>query len=717
MSYLKEFRSKIANRDYPSFLRLWEEYCASDELDAEEACAILRSVKDADFAESFGKHVERILPLWLIMEKGPGSDAVLSCIVDVQTTNSEQLAQLAYEYLKQKYENTPHFNERIRMVGLRGKESFQGAISRFELLLHMKKGNYVFHTGGWGVGEILDLSLIREQLTVEFDYAPGKKDISFGMAFKMLIPIPSDHFLALRFGNPDGLEKKAKDDPLAVMHMLLKDLGPKTAAEIKDELCELVIPASEWTRWWQSARAKMKKDTMIHSPEDLKEPFSIQANRVTHEERLSKALENKPDAATLIQMVYSFTRDFPETLKNVEFRQLLCGQLSDILSFKELTEGQELQIHFFLADLSEDKEYPAIGQLLQRSPSIESLIESIEIQAFKKRALVEVKKVLPQWKELFAKLFISSEYSLLREYILQELLPADEALFKATLEKLITDPAKYATAFLWYFQKLIASSSLPFSDHAGRALFFESLLILLSALESDVSNRDGVKKIHSILSQGRYAIVRDIFQHTTIKEVEEFLLLASKCHSLSSHDIKILHSLAEVAHPSLSKGKKKHVAEDTEEGVIWTTQEGLYKLQERIQRIATVETVENAKDIEVARAHGDLRENAEFKAALERRDRLQAELKFLSDQLNQTRIIHKEDISTGSVQVGSAVECKNSKNESVCYKLLGPWDADPDNHILSFQSKLAQAMKGLKVGESFQFQGESFTIIGIHSAL
>ncbi|MES2345811.1 MAG: transcript cleavage factor, partial [Chlamydiota bacterium] len=284
MSYLKEFLTKIANHDYPAYLRLWEEYCASDEVDGSELLQILKSVKECEFADSFGRHVERILPLWTKIEGTEIGDEVLRLLIDVQTSNSEQLYQLTCEHLQRKYGHESNFNEKLRLIGLRNKEQFQGAISNFELLSHMKPQNFVFHTGGWGVGEIIDVSMIREQLSLEFDYVPGKKDLSFEMAFKTLIPVPKDHFLAERFGSPDLLEKKAKEDPLKVVHMLLRDLGAKTAAEIKDELCDLVIPAKEWTRWWQSARAKVKKDTMIESPEDTREPFRILGKEITHEQ-------------------------------------------------------------------------------------------------------------------------------------------------------------------------------------------------------------------------------------------------------------------------------------------------------------------------------------------------------------------------------------------------------------------------------------------------
>jgi len=717
MSYLKDFHTHITNHDYPSFLKLWEEYCSGDELDAEEVCEILRSVKASDIAEPFGRHVERILPLWQNMPEGPLKHEVLRLVIDVQTTNSDHLAQLTFGYLTNRYSDQKNFHEKMRLIGLRNKDKFQGAISSYELLSHMNKGNYVFHTGGWGVGEIVDVSLVREQLTLEFDYVPGKKEMSFVTAFKTLVPIPDDHFLALRFGSPDLLEKKAKENPTDVVRMLLRDLGPKTAAEIKDELCDLVIPAADWTRWWQTARSKVKKDTMIETPEDIRERFRLRKSEMSHEERLQKVLENKPDANTLIQMVYTFLRDFPETLKNKEFKATLVAKMTEMLSFNEINPAQELQIHFFLQDLNAIKDYPIIGELISRFESIEKVIDSIEVLNFKKRVLIEARKHREEWKPLFLELLFKVDQAPLRDYILTELIAIKaDAELKEKFFNLYTYPARHPEAFMWYFQKLQTQKAIPFSDKHGKIRFFEGLLTLLSQIENNPEHREMVKKIHGLLSAGRFAIVRQMMQDVTVEEAKEFILLASKSHSLSDHDQKIFYSLAEVVHPSLIKARKKHGAAEEAE-VIWTTQEGYIKLQQRIQQIATVETVENAKEIEVARSHGDLRENAEFKAALEKRDRLQGEIKLLSEQMNSARIITKDDIVVNEVGIGTIVDCQNEKGETVTYTLLGPWDANPDENILAFQSKLAQAMKGKSVGDKVMVQGEELTISAIRSYL
>ncbi|MBS0621325.1 MAG: GreA/GreB family elongation factor [Verrucomicrobia bacterium] len=718
MGYLKDFQTHIANHDYPSFLKLWEEYCSGDEVDPGELREILRGVKTSEIAEPVGRHVERIIPLWKILPESPVANEILKLIIDIQTTNSEQCAELVMDYLKTHYPDDKHFNDKLRLIGMRNREKFQGALSNYELLTHMAKGKYVFHTGGWGVGEIIDVSPVREQLSIEFDYVPGKKEMSFATAFKNLIPIPDDHFLALRFGNPDLLEQKAKENAVEVIRMLLRDLGPKTAAEIKDELCDLVIPANEWTRWWQNARAKVKKDTMIETPDDIREPFRIRESEVTHEERLQKVLENKPDANTLIQMVYSFLKDFPEMLKNGEFKETLISKLTEMLGYPEISRPQELQLHFFLQDLKGEKEYPAIGEVIAGFESILEALSAIEVLTFKKRVLTEVRKYRANWREIFLDLLFKVDGAPLRDYILGELLTEEgDPELKKALESLYTHPARHPDAFLWYFQKLSSQKAIPFSDKEGKTRFFEGLLILLSHIENHPEQRDLVKKIHNILSGDRFAVVRQRMQEASAEDVREFLLLASKCHSLSDHDQKIFHSLAEVAHPSLAKARKKGEVSSQDAEVLWTTREGYQKLQHRIQQIATVETVENAKEIEVARSHGDLRENAEFKAALERRDRLQSELKTLSDQLGHARVITKEDISTEEVGIGNIVDCENSAGKTISFTLLGPWDADPEKNILSFQSKLAQAMRGKGVGDSFQMQGENYTITAIRSYL
>lgn len=164
MSYLKDFRERITNNDYTSFLKLWEEYCYGDQPDGEELILILQDVKKSEFAKAFGLQVERILTLWREIKEDKLVQDSLRLIFDLEATNSEELADLATQFLKDHYPNDPLFIDKMRLIGLRNRENFQGCIRNFELLTHMKMGNFVFHTAGWGTGEIIEVSLVREEL-------------------------------------------------------------------------------------------------------------------------------------------------------------------------------------------------------------------------------------------------------------------------------------------------------------------------------------------------------------------------------------------------------------------------------------------------------------------------------------------------------------------------------------------------------------------------
>lgn len=720
MSYLEEFQTQINNRDFSKFLQLWEEYCTSDSVEVEEFTQLLISIKNSDFAKLFGQFVETALPLWKTIQDEQGSYQVLKHLIDLETTHSPLLADTALEALKKRYGQQPSFQDRLRLIGLRNRENFQGALSNYDLLNHMEKGKFVFHNGGWGTGEIIEVSQVREQLAVEFENVSGRKHITFANAFKTLIPLSDDNFLARRFADPDSLEKEAKEDPVTILKIVLRDLGPKTAAEIKDELCELVIPEGDWTKWWQGARAKIKKDTMVETPSNLKDPFRLRKAEVTHEERFHKAIHNKTDFDEIIQTSYNFVRDLPNMLKKSEVKDPLKDKLVALLDDPQLSKAQEFQLLIFLDNhfgyLAKDR---PLKDYVQNLKDIETIVNSIEIIAFKKKALSLIRDIRKDWLALFLSFLFSVQQSALRDYILKELNQGDSRknLIK-TLEDLLRHPAKNPELFVWYFQKIVTpgNEELPFSNKEGQCLFFESFLILFSLIETKPEYRDLIKKMYNLMSGKRYAIVRGIIEGTSIEFISEFLLLVSKCQTLSDHDIKILRSLAEVVHPSLATAKS-HKKSQHDSNFIWTTEAGYLKTQERARQIGTVEIIDNAREIEAARALGDLRENSEYKFALERRSRLQGELKMLSDQLNRARLITRDDISPTEAGIGNIIDVIDSKGNKNTYTILGPWDADPDAHILSFQSKFAQAMIGYKIGETFQFRDEEFKVVGLKSYL
>lgn len=721
MSYLKEIGTQIHKKDFTKLLELWDEYCKNDKIDVRECIQIFELLKKSDLAPRFGKVVEMALPLWQSISDEKQSYELLKHIIDLQSTNSPEYFELAMTALTKLYGETPEFEERLRLVGMKSKDNFQGALSNYEILVHLQPGKCVFHAGGWGTGEVMESSSIREQASIEFENVSGRKSVTFTHAFKSLIPLADDDFRTRRFLDADALEKEARENPVEVIKILLRDLGPKTASEIKDELCELVIPEAEWTRWWQGARTKLKKDTFIETPDSLRDPFRLLDASLSHEERFEKELGSIKTPKDLIQASYNFIRDFPQALKNKPLIEQLTGKVEELLQDPTLTLSQELEVYMFLEILpNAPQREKSVASIISSLKNVVDVVYNIDILAFKKRALTAIKEQRTDWPELFLNLLSPVQQSQLRDYIINELNnPEHGTLLDNYLETLIAHPEKDPETFVWYFQKLVSDddSSLPYSDKAGKERFFEAFFVLLNKIESIPQYRDLTKKIHGMIINNRYALVRSMLEGTSIAFVQEFLLLASKCQIFSQQDLKIFHSLTQVVHPSLSPEKKAKERLELDGRFIWTTEEGLRKTQEKIHHIGTVEVVENAREVEAARALGDLRENSEYKFACERRRHLQSELRRLSHDLNRARVITEHDIDLNEVGIGNVVEVANSKGDKQTYTILGPWDAIPEKNILSFQSMLAQAMLGRKVNDSFFFKDEEMKVTKIDSYL
>jgi len=369
----------------------------------------LKIIKESDFRKLFGQFVETALPIWDCVKDEEKSFEILKYLIDLQNTNSEVLAEITLQALAKKYGSDAKYKDRIRQIGLRTKDDFQGAISNYELLSHMEVGSCVYHTAGWGTGEIMEISSIREQVAIEFENVAGVKHLTFEKAFKTLIPLEKDSFLAQRFANPDALEEEARKHPVAVIKLLLKDLGPKTAAEIKDELCELVIPERDWTKWWQGARTRIKKDTMIQTPPRLQAPFQLREVEVSHDERLLKEIQHKVDPHSIIRISYSYVRDFPNVLRKKEVKETLKEKLIELLTHPALTMDLELQLLIFLEN---QFGYRVEGKLLkdfiQQMEKVEDVVNSIEIIAFKKRALMLIREHRSDWMDIFAAMFFST---------------------------------------------------------------------------------------------------------------------------------------------------------------------------------------------------------------------------------------------------------------------------------------------------------------------
>ena len=154
--------------------------------------------------------------------------------------------------------------------------------------------------------------------------------------------------------------------------------------------------------------------------------------------------------------------------------------------------------------------------------------------------------------------------------------------------------------------------------------------------------------------------------------------------------------------PSSSKGQKKRSKGESH----ITSIKSFNEKMEELNDIINVQVPENIRAIATARAHGDLRENAEYAAAKERQKYLNEHRAMLEVRISITRPTDFSDIvAADKITVGSSVHLKYENDKVDVYHVLGAWDSVPEKKYISYETELGKILVGKKVGEAVTLPG------------
>ena len=130
------------------------------------------------------------------------------------------------------------------------------------------------------------------------------------------------------------------------------------------------------------------------------------------------------------------------------------------------------------------------------------------------------------------------------------------------------------------------------------------------------------------------------------------------------------------------------------------TPEGLEKLKQEIEHLATTRRREVAERIKEAREFGDISENSEYDDAKNEQAMLEQRIAQLEDKLRSAQVINASELDNNVVRVGSLVAGKDDKGKSFEYAIVGSTEADPANKRLSNESPVGKALIGRKKGDT-----------------
>ena len=180
----------------------------------------------------------------------------------------------------------------------------------------------------------------------------------------------------------------------------------------------------------------------------------------------------------------------------------------------------------------------------------------------------------------------------------------------------------------------------------------------------------------------------------------------------------LLSRLAKIEPHVQRLAKSKHSGSEAEEKELLVSKHSKEVKERELEDIVKVRLPAVKEAIQIAKEHGDLKENSEYKMARQDHDTLAARRAELDALLKKARVTDFSEAKTDAISVGSSIVLRRGSDQTeYAYDLLGAWDGEPEKNILSYISPLAKQFLNHKAGETFTTningKAESWTVVKI----
>lgn len=609
-----------------------------------------------------------------------------------------------------KYKEHSHLEEYIRTSNL--TQSYRNvfeAINDFEKHIAFDKGSYVFHRN-WGVGRIRKLE--GDALTINFGRVVGIKEMKLSMAVTALKPLAKDHIWVLKATmQKEDLIKSVKADKAETLKIIIRSFDNNCDFKrIKAELVPSILTPGEWTSWNSAAKKILETDSSFGvNPNDIS-MYTVRDGNISPEEKISNEFKaQKQFFARADLLVKFFESDDTDNSSELfaEMYSYFTGYLKNISKVNEQVLASYLLVRSISA-IDKQFAFPVketfaeIYNRIEDPKEIYLLLKDSKSTHFKDD-FIRCIKLLPNWNEEYVKLFPI----VLKEELLNDLIK----------EGHVED-----------VQKLVRTSFEAFKDFRETVLFF-----FKECQDKDWFNEAGVsyeKQLITLINIIELTF-REINNHVNSTENKKINKNATdllfKTDAIFNYmfangedAVKKMYTLIDdisdidPSYKALARNKilekypdfKFRVSEEKKQqsvGLIVTAKK-LAEKKAEVDEIQNVLIPKNAAEVADAKAKGDLKENQEYKSAKEEQHFLNLKLTNLQNELNRAVVFDPTTSTTAIISFGTVATLKdNQSGNEETYTILGPWESDPDNNVISYMAPFGDAILNKKVGDVLQF--------------
>jgi transcription elongation factor GreA len=597
----------------------------------------------------------------------------------------------------------------MKIVEFEQNPDSEKAIRQLDHWLRFRAHSFVYHGAGWGTGQIQSVDGIVEQAVVNFEKKPDHR-MSLEALGSVLEPLADDHFLVLEYQGGDRIREMIEDDPVGIMDTILRSFrNPMALRHVKEHLSPRFIKTASWSKWWNKAKKQLRDNG--HYTIENRSPFTIEKRKVAvsyEDEMLGQFRSSKwSERRNLVRTATKARTKHPRFIAEIsEYLKGLAQEGRDSESVLAAAMLEKLGGETVVGEAS-----PVHQALVRCEDPVQAICDMVEGDE-QRRAMTELFTLVGDgWGEAAMKLWIAGSDVVRDE--LADRVDKDGLVEQAAavLRNNLTVPRQGPGCFMWYVRKKISGATggiFEPLDALALPRLFRKVIDLLDFLDVKGGRegrdcvRDVISKIRTLLSGRNYHFLKQALVDVPLEDGRTIYKRLLGLGGLSESQKTEMIDLVIRACPDVVQKVEVPI---WEQDVIFVTPLGLQIRQEEFRQLREEKLPEVFKDVGRAAAFGDLRENAEYKAALEQRDQLTKKAEDIEEELKKVELITPDLLIEDEVTLGAKVTLERlDTGEEVSYRILGPWDADPDHGVLSYQSPLGRSLFGAAVGDEVEVE-------------
>ena len=691
------------DRDLDAVESLWMERLEGEAPDLEELFHAARYLVSRHLEEHAG------ILLWSLITSvaeraAPRAALEVARRAVLMAPTEQNLREELFGLYKQVYAGALRLEQILEDSDLLHAADADAAVRFIEDYLHLQPGAYLVHRMSSSPGRVRgfeDDVYVIESDGAEFRHQPNH-------IFQWWAPFDASDFRAQLAFQPDVIRRLAEENPEGLMRTLLASYNNTIDfKQLKAALIPGVVAPAEWSKWWSRAKPAIKQSAWIELSGGTQPTLTLRKQAAGYSESFLARFRAARTTAEKTELVLEYLADLragappggqlAATIGAELMRRAATAESAEALAL--LAAASAL---YTVAPGAPDPA-AAIAERVAHVTDPADILARTEKDDLARMILEVIKSAAPQrWPELLAEAFPAASLRTC-DWIARELNGAGhEHLFHTAAETAAATPDQAPLAFGWVWRYVLSAGG-PLAEKINPVSASAGLLRLIHRLErlpkhapDRAHSRRVLTKLRALISADNSRRMTTLIAQSSVAEAARLHEAVSSCDGLAG---EVRHRLLDAiagAHPEHFV-EKQNIWED---GNIYLAAEGYARLHAALDKILNQDMRQNAMAIGAAAEKGDLRENWEYKSALEERDRLVERATRMRQEFDNARVLSPSDITTEHVTVGVTVRLRDlAAGNERSLTFLGPWDADIEQGVYSYLAPLSLGFMGKKLGD------------------